>query len=76
MLITGLKPLFVRYSTFSLNVFTIGLSLASVIGVANITFVVQSYRINTVVMLFIDHREELPVRSTYMVPSFLSTLPK
>ena len=46
MLKVGLKPRFVKYAKFSLNASTNVSSFASLIGVARIAFVVQSYRTN------------------------------
>ena len=69
---TGLDPLSARYSIFSLNAVTILSLVASLIGVAKITFIVQSYNMKNAMyppMLFTG---KLPVRSVYMMPSFLS----
>ena len=54
MLNTGLKPLFVRYAMFYLNVAIIELSIKYFSGVANIAFDEQSYRKNISVFTSID----------------------
>ena len=74
-LYTNLKLRFVRYVTFCLKYSTIVSAFASFIGFASIAFVVQSYRMKMTITPFIDVMENLPVRSAYIVPTFLSMKP-
>ena len=68
MLNTSLKPLFVRYVIFSLNVAIVEVSVKYFTGVANIAFDDQLYSINNSVFPYIDMVGKFPVKSTYMVP--------
>ena len=61
MLKTGLKPLFVRYVMFSLNVAIVEVYVRSFTGVANITFDNQLYSTNIAVLLSLDMIRKFPM---------------
>ena len=67
MLNTGLRPVFVRYVMFSLNVAIVEVSVKYFTGVANIAFNNQSYSTKIAVFTSIDLIGDFPVKSTYMV---------
>ena len=61
MLKTGLKPLFVRYVMFSLNVAIVEVYVRSFTGVANIAFDNQLYSTNIAVLLSLDMIRKFPM---------------
>ena len=67
---TVLKPIFVRYLMFYMNVAIIEISIKYFSGVSNITFDDQSYIINIAVFLYIDLIGKFPAKSTYIIPFF------
>ena len=75
MLRMGLNPLFVRYVICCLKHLTIVSSAIFFTGVARIAFVVQSYMMNFTTIPSMDLIGNLPVKSTYIVPSFIFILP-
>jgi hypothetical protein len=75
MLKTGLNPRFERYSMFVLKLFTIVSAFASLMGVAKMAFVVQSYMMNNARVPSIAVMGKLPVRSAYIVPFLGSIAP-
>ena len=75
ILYTGLNPLFSRYVMFCLKHSTIVSSFASLIGVARMALDVQLYMMNIAVIPCIDVIGNFPVKSVYIVPSFLYTYP-
>ena len=70
MLNTSLKPLFVRYVMFSLNVVIVEVCVKYFNGVSNIAFNDQSYRTNIFAFPSIGLSDNFPVKSTFMVPFF------
>ena len=70
MLKTGLKPLFVRYVMFSLNVSIVEVSIRSSTGFSNIVFDDQLYSTNIAVLPYLDLIGNFPVQSTYIFPFF------
>ena len=58
---TGLKPLFVRYVMFSLNVVIVEVSVRSFTGVAKIAFYNQLYSTNIAVLLSLDMIRKFPM---------------
>ena len=70
MLKTGLKPLFVRYGMFYLNVAIIEVYVRFFTGVANTSFEDQSYSTKISVLLSLDIIGNFPVWLTYIVQFF------
>ena len=68
MLKYGLKPLFVRYVMFDLEVFILEVSVKYFTGVSRIVFDYQSYITRIDVFPSIDLIGNFLVKSTYMVP--------
>ena len=71
----GLNPLFVRYVICCLNQLTIFSSAKFFTGVASIVFVVKSYMMKIATIQSMYLMGNLPVKSTYIVPSFVFILP-
>ena len=65
---TGLKPLFVRYVKFYLNVLTVEVSVKYFTEVYNITLDDHLYSIKITVFASIDLIGNVLVESTYIVP--------
>ena len=70
MLKNSLKPLLVTYVMFSLKVAIVDVSFKYFTGVDGIAFDDHLYSTKMVVFPSIDLIGNLPVKSTYMVPSF------
>ena len=75
ILYTGLNPLFDKYFILFFKHCTIVSAFASYIGVARMALDVQSYIMNIPVIPCIDVIGNFPVKSAYIVPSFLSKYP-
>ena len=75
ILYTGSNTLFEKYVMFFLNHSTIVSDFASLIDVARMALDVQSYMMNISVIPCINVIGIFPVKSVYIVPSFLSTYP-
>ena len=75
-LYTGLNPLFEKYVMFFLKHSPIVSAFASVIGLARMTLVVQSYMMNIAVMPCIYVMGNFPVKSAYIFfPTFYPHIP-
>ena len=72
ILYTGFNPLFDRYVMFFLKHSTIVYAFASLICVTRMALDVQSYMMNISVIPCVDVIGNFPVKSVYIVPSFLS----
>ena len=76
MLYDGLNPRFAKYAMLCLKASTMVSLFAFAMGCARIAFVVQSYKMNNACIPCIEVMGNFPVKSAYIVPTFLSMYPR